>query len=871
MAMKIDAVAPGSDAAALGLAPGDELLAVDGNVLNDALDYHFYTDSPGFHLTARVGGQMREWEVARQPGEDFGCSFATYLGDRKHSCANRCIFCFIDQLPPGMRESLYFKDDDERLSFLFGNYITMTNMHQREIDRIIKMHISPINVSVHTTNPELRSMMLANRRGGETLAYLKRLVDAGIAVNCQLVLCRGVNDGDELRRTLADLLALGPMVESIAAVPCGVTDYRQGLYPQTPYDKASSGEVIDIMEAAGDEAKARYGRRIVYPSDEWYLCAGRPIPPAAFYEDYAQLERKEDGRRDRDHGRPPHHRHDGGAAPAVPHDLGDRPPHREPLFRRQRGGGGAGHRHRYPGAVRRQTDQRGAGGARGDAAQRAGYVPGQRHGGRAGPKAGGAGGDPARRRRQRGPRPAAQRAAHLPPQKAENGGMSMSKPIVAVVGRPNVGKSTLFNKLCGQRLAIVEDTPGITRDRIFAPCEWQGRELLLVDTGGIEPKATEGILAHMREQAQIAIDTADCIVFVVDVRSGMTASDEEVAHMLRRSRKPVVLAVNKCDSVGEPPAEMYEFYNLGFDEVMPVSAVHGHGTGDLLDAVCAHLDFSETVVEEDRIPVAIIGRPNVGKSSLTNRILGENRMIVADEAGTTRDAIDTPVDNQYGKFIFTDTAGLRRRSNIGEGLERYMVVRALAAVERSRVALILVDATVGFTEQDSKIAGYAHEQGKACIIVVNKWDAVEGKETNTMELQRRGYAECFSFMSYAPILFISAQTGYNIDRLMRLIREVDAQNGARVPTGVLNEMLARATARVQPPSDRGRRLKIFYLTQASTRPPTFVAFVNSKPLFHFSYQRYLINQIRESFSLEHTPIRLVVRERGTGQVGAKDV
>ena len=364
----------------------------------------------------------------------------------------------------------------------------------------------------------------------------------------------------------------------------------------------------------------------------------------------------------------------------------------------------------------------------------------------------------------------------------------MSKPIVAVVGRPNVGKSTLFNKLCGQRLAIVEDTPGITRDRIFAPCEWQGHDLLLVDTGGIEPKATEGILAHMREQAQIAIDTADCIVMVVDVRSGLTASDEEVAHMLRRSHKPIILAVNKCDSVGEPPVEMYEFYNLGFDEVMPVSAVHGHGTGDLLDAICAHLDFSETVVEEDRIPVAIIGRPNVGKSSLTNRILGENRMIVADEAGTTRDAIDTPVDNAYG--IFTDTAGLRRRSNIGEGLERYMVVRALAAVERSRVALILVDGTVGFTEQDSKIAGYAHEQGKACIIVINKWDAVEGKETNTMELQRRGYAECFSFMSYAPIIFISAQTGYNIDRLMRLIRDVDNQNGARVPTGVLNEMLA---------------------------------------------------------------------------------
>ena len=290
MAMKIDAVAPGSDAAALGLGPGDELLAVDGNVLNDALDYQFYTDSPGFHLTARVGGRMQEWDVARQPGEDFGCSFATYLGDKKHSCANRCIFCFIDQLPPGMRKSLYFKDDDERLSFLFGNYITMTNMHDHEIDRIIRMHISPINVSVHTTNPELRSRMLANRRGGETLRYLERLARAGIAVNCQLVLCRGVNDGDELRRTLTDLLDLGPMVQSIAAVPCGITDYRQGLYPQVPYDAASSAEVIDIMEAFGEQALARYGSRIVYPSDEWYLNAGRPIPPAAFYEEFAQLE-----------------------------------------------------------------------------------------------------------------------------------------------------------------------------------------------------------------------------------------------------------------------------------------------------------------------------------------------------------------------------------------------------------------------------------------------------------------------------------------------------------------------------------------------------------------------------------------------------
>ena len=448
----------------------------------------------------------------------------------------------------------------------------------------------------------------------------------------------------------------------------------------------------------------------------------------------------------------------------------------------------------------------------------------------------------------------------------------MAKPIVAIVGRPNVGKSTIFNKLTGQRLAIVEDTPGVTRDRIFCDCEWSGHKFLLVDTGGIEPRIDDGLLAHMREQAQLAIDSADCIVMVTELSAGVTPQDQDVAGMLMRSGKPVVLAVNKCDKVGEPPMELYDFYSLGLGELIPVSGVHGHGTGDLLDAVCAHLNFEEDEEDtDDRITVAVIGRPNVGKSSLINHILGENRLIVANEAGTTRDAIDTMVENKYGKFIFTDTAGLRKRGKVESGVERYSVLRSLAAVERSRVALILVDATVGFTEQDSKVAGYAHDQGKACIIVVNKWDAVEGKETNTMELQRRGYAECFSFMGYAPIIFISAQTGYNVNKLMQLIRDVDAENGARVPTGVLNEMLARATARMQPPSDKGRRLKIYYLTQASTRPPTFVAFVNAKHLFHFSYQRYLINQIRENFGLEHTPIRLVVRERGSGEVGAKDV
>ena len=441
----------------------------------------------------------------------------------------------------------------------------------------------------------------------------------------------------------------------------------------------------------------------------------------------------------------------------------------------------------------------------------------------------------------------------------------MPKPIVAVVGRPNVGKSTLFNKLIGQRLAIVEDTPGVTRDRIFEDCEWQNQKFLLVDTGGLEPNVDDGMLLHMRQQAQLAIDSADCIIMVTDLRAGVTALDQDVANLLMRSGKPVVLAVNKCDKVGEPPMELYDFYSLGLGEVIPVSAVHGHGTGDLLDAVCAYLPKTEENGEEgDRIPVAVIGRPNVGKSSLVNYILGENRMIVADEAGTTRDAIDSPVENQYGSFIFTDTAGLRKRSKVEDGVERYSVLRSLAAVERSRVCVILIDATEGFTEQDSKVAGYAHEQGKACIIAVNKWDAVE-KDDKTMDAMRKKLMDDFSFMSYAPIIFISARTGQRVDRLMELIRYVDGQNALRVTTGVLNELLARATARVQPPSDKGKRLKIFYMTQASTRPPTFVCFVNRAELFHFSYQRYIENQIRETFGLEGTPVRLLVRERGDGK------
>ena len=441
----------------------------------------------------------------------------------------------------------------------------------------------------------------------------------------------------------------------------------------------------------------------------------------------------------------------------------------------------------------------------------------------------------------------------------------MAKPIVAVVGRPNVGKSTLFNKLIGQRLAIVEDTPGVTRDRIYGTCEWQNHSFLLVDTGGIEPSIDDGILLHMRQQAQLAIETAQAIIFVTDLRSGVTAQDQDIAAMLLRSGKPVVLAVNKVDSLGAPPMELYDFYSLGLGELYPVSSVHGHGTGDLLDAVCQYLTFEEEGdVEDERISVAVIGRPNVGKSSLVNFVLGEERMIVANEAGTTRDAIDSEVENKYGKFIFTDTAGLRKKGKVEDGVERYSVLRSLAAVERSRVCVIMIAATEGFTEQDSKVAGFAHEQGKACIIVVNKWDAVE-KDDKTMDVMRKKLMNDFSFMSYAPIIFISAKTGQRVDRLFELIQYVDQQNALRVTTGVLNELLARATARVQPPSDKGKRLKIYYMTQISTRPPTFVCFVNSKQLFHFSYQRYLENQIRATFGLEGTPVRIIPRERGEGK------
>ena len=438
----------------------------------------------------------------------------------------------------------------------------------------------------------------------------------------------------------------------------------------------------------------------------------------------------------------------------------------------------------------------------------------------------------------------------------------MSKPLVAIVGRPNVGKSTLFNKLCGQRLSIVEDTPGVTRDRLYAECEWCGRTFDIVDTGGIEPRADNEILMFMREQALLAIDAADVIILVTEIGTGVTAADQEVANMLLRSKKPVVLAVNKMDATGAVDPAIYEFYSLGLGDPIAVSSVHGHGTGDLLDACLEHFPpADEDETDADYIRVAVIGKPNVGKSSLVNLVLGEKRVIVSDMAGTTRDAVDTRFENRYGKYIFVDTAGIRRKSRVDDRVEKFSVMRAKLAIERADVCLIMIDAREGVTEQDTKIAGLAHEAGKASVVVVNKWDLVD-KETGTMEKMRKDVMRDLSFMSYAPVLFISALTGQRTERIFELINYVNDQSAMRITTGMLNNVLSDAQARVQPPTDKGRRLKIYYMTQTGVKPPCFVVFCNSKELFHFSYQRYLENQIRAVFGLEGTPIRMLIRQKG---------
>ncbi|MBQ6845969.1 MAG: ribosome biogenesis GTPase Der [Oscillospiraceae bacterium] len=438
----------------------------------------------------------------------------------------------------------------------------------------------------------------------------------------------------------------------------------------------------------------------------------------------------------------------------------------------------------------------------------------------------------------------------------------MSKPVVAIVGRPNVGKSMLFNKLIGKRMSIVEDTPGVTRDRLYADCEWSGKVFTLVDTGGIEPQTDSEILKFMRDQAEIAIQNADVIVFITDLKTGLTASDQDVANMLQKSRKPIILAVNKADSVGDPPAEFYEFYNLGLGDPIAISAVHGRGTGDLLDKCIEYFpDETDNGDEDEGIKVALIGKPNVGKSSLTNKILGEERVIVSDMAGTTRDAVDSSFENEYGKYVFIDTAGIRKKSKVDDDIEKFSVLRASMAVERSDVCLIMIDAREGVTEQDTKVAGIAHDAGKACIIVVNKWDLVE-KDDKTMKQEEEKIRKDLAYMPYAPILFISAKTGQRVGKLFELINKGYEESCKRITTGQLNNVLADAVARVQPPTDRGKRLKVYYITQTGVRPPNFVMFCNDAKLFHFSYQRYLENKLREVFGFEGTPIRVVIRQKG---------
>ncbi len=438
----------------------------------------------------------------------------------------------------------------------------------------------------------------------------------------------------------------------------------------------------------------------------------------------------------------------------------------------------------------------------------------------------------------------------------------MKKPTFAIVGRPNVGKSTLFNKIIGERISIVEDTPGVTRDRIYAEGEWLTKKFILIDTGGIEPKNDDIILEQMSRQAKIAIEMSDAIVFMVDVKAGLTSADKEIASMLKRSGKPIVLVCNKVDNIGDVPMGFYEFYNLGLDDPIAISSTHGLGTGDLLDKLFSFVNFDEADYEDDdAIKVAVIGKPNVGKSSLINKILGEERVIVSDIAGTTRDAIDTPYEIDGQKYIFIDTAGMRKKGKIDEAIERYSVVRSLAAIDRCDVVLVLIDAQEGVTEQDTKIAGYAHNQGKASIIVVNKWDLVE-KETNTMEQYRKDVHSGLPYMTYAPVAFVSALTGSRLNKIFELIKYVNNQHSMRISTGVLNDILNEAITKVQPPSDKGKRLKVMYITQASTKPPTFVLFVNDKELAHFSYIRYIENQIRETFGLEGTPIKFIIREKG---------
>ena len=884
MASKIISVDEGSPAARAGLAAGETLLQIDGTAIRDVLDYKFY--SYDARLTLKVleqdGETVREVRVRKREGEPLGLNFEHYLMDQMKQCSNKCVFCFIDQLPKGMRKTLYVKDDDARMSFLMGNYISMTNLSEADVDRILRMHISPVNISVQTTNPELRVKMLQNRRAGEALKIMDRFAEGGITMNCQLVVCKGLNDGDELKRSLHDLKKLYPAVNTISVVPFGMTRHREGLYPLEPTDKPAAEAILDIVEPFAEQCLRELGTRLVWCGDELYLKAERPLPDTAYYEDFTQFENGI------------------GMLPlfmeefrlALPDYAGRTA---RPFTIATGAAAGPSLAVLLDEAAAKCDNLKGkVVTIRNDFLRRTGFSRRPDH--RAGPgrttQAGCDLGEVAcsfpltccataamcfwttiPRSRCRTPSAFRLCRSRSTAQTCWRRYLK-TDPVISEGGNPICQTDCGHRRTAerrqkpavqptgGQAPVHCEDTLGVTRDRLYAESDWRGRDFTIIDTGGIEPNNDNEILQFMRFQAETAISHADVIIFITDLRTGITAADQDVAAMLLRSGKPIVLAVNKCDKPGAPEPEFYEFYNLGLGEPYGISALHGYGVGELLDAAYEHFPpADEDEEKEERIRVALIGKPNVGKSSLLNRVLGEERVIVSNVAGTTRDSVDADLDNVHGKFTFIDTAGIRKKSKVDEKIEKYSVMRSLLAVERADVCVIMIDATEGVTEQDTKVAGEAHNAGKACIIVVNKWDLVE-KDGSTMKEYTLRVREGLAYMPYAPVLFISAQTGQRVDKLFALIKEVYEQNHMRIPTGRLNSILAEATARVQPPTDKGRRLRIFYMTQASTCPPTFVCFCNDARLFHFSYQRYLENQIREVFGLTGTPVRMVIRERG---------
>ena len=872
-------VFPDSIAEEMELVPGDELISINGQPIEDVFDYHYLVNDEYLEILVRkADGEEWELEIEKDFEEDLGVEFENSLMDEYRSCRNHCIFCFIDQMPPGMRETLYFKDDDSRLSFLQGNYVTLTNMSDHDIDRVIRYHLAPINISFQTTNPKLRCEMLHNRFAGDIFPKVDRLFQAGIEMNGQVVLCKGVNDGEELERTIRDLSGYLPHLKSVSVVPVGLSKYREGLHPLEPFNREDALGVLETVHRWQKKLYEQYGLHFIHCSDEWYILAGLPLPEEERYDGYLQLENGVGMLRllEEEVQEELAHRKGDERVRRVSIATGKlAAPFIQENVERVRTVYGNVEAQVYP--IRNDFF--------GELITVSGLITGQDL------KEQLKGKDlgeclliPCNMLRA-GENvflddvtvEEVEEQLGVPVAVVDEDGVSfvhaltekeivknhkyMSKPIVAIVGRPNVGKSTLFNVLAGDNISIVKDTPGVTRDRIYADASWLNYNFTLIDTGGIEPESKDVILSQMRDQAQIAIDTADVIVFITDVRQGLVDADSKVADMLRRSGKPVVLAVNKVDSFEKFMPDVYEFYNLGIGDPIPISASGRLGMGDLLDEVVKFFQEDELSEEENEIPrIAIVGKPNVGKSSIVNKLLGQNRVIVSNVAGTTRDAIDTNVMWNGKEYIFIDTAGLRRKNKIKEELERYSIIRTVTAVERADVVIVVIDAEEGITEQDAKIAGIAHERGKGIIIAVNKWDAIE-KDDKTIYKYTNKIRETLAYMPYAELLFISAQTGQRLPKLFDTIDMVLENQTLRVQTGVLNEIMTEAVAMQQPPSDKGKRLKLFYITQVAVKPPTFVIFVNDKELMHFSYTRYLENKIRDAFGFRGTSLKFIIRER----------